>query len=179
VTVQANAGLRLLAFAGLLLSLTLTLVVAPVVEPAVDRLPAALCTWLIGVPMILWGTTTVRLRGDRLDVVNPVLVSAVRLADVACLDHRRGLEVVLTSGQRVQFAGSAPSLIGMTTRYWSARRAIDRIETAVGRPLTTPLVWQPGDHRVTYRPRTQALSWCAAYVVIDTTTALWLGAALE
>lgn len=178
LTVRANIGLRLLAFGMLLVSVLMTLGLAPMVDPASDRIFAAVAMTLVGIGPILLGSTVVRLRGNRLEVVNAILVSSVNLDDVACLDHRNGFEVVLKSGHRIGFVGSAPSLIGSMTKYRSARHAIDRVQAVVDRPLTVGPVWQPGDYPVTRRPRTTAMFWCAGYMILGTVGAIAIGAAL-
>ncbi|MGX5653785.1 hypothetical protein ACWKWC_03340 [Geodermatophilus nigrescens] len=159
-------------------SVGMTVSLAAQVYPASDRLAAAIAAALIAVGPLLLGSTAVRLHGARLEVINPLLISSVALDDVAYLDHHRGFQIVLKSGHRVDFAGSAPSLIGAMTRYWSARRMIERLQASVDRPLTEQTLWQPGDYRVHRRPRISAFAWCAAYMIIGTASAMWLGAAL-
>ncbi len=176
LTLRANAGLRLGAAGMVLVSAFMTLALVPGVDPAGDRLPAALAGTAVAIVPIMLGTTAVRLRGTRVEVVNAILVSTVELDDVAYVDHRNGFEIVLRSGHRVEFAGSAPSLIGAITGYRSARRMIDRLQAAVDRPLTVVSLWQPGDYPVTRRPRTTAMLWCAAYVLLGTAAALAIGA---
>jgi hypothetical protein len=157
-------------------SVGMTVFLAPQVYPASDRLPAAIVMTFIAVFPLLLVSTAVRLRGARLEVINPLLISSVALDDVAYLDHRSGFQIVLKSGHRVDFAGSAPSLIGEMTHYWSARRMIERLQASVDRPLTEPTLWQPGDYRVHRRPRVSAIGWCTAYMIIGTASAMWLGA---
>ena len=178
LTVRANIGLRLLAFGLLMVSVLMTLGIAPMVYPISDRIFAALAMTLVGIGPILLGSTAVRLCGNRLEVVNAILVSSVDLDDVAYLDHRNGFEVVLKSGHRIGFTGSAPSLIGTMTKYRSARQVIDRVQAVVDRPLTVGSVWQPGDYPVTRRPRTTAMLWCAGYMLLGTVAALAIGAAI-
>ena len=179
LTVRANAGFRVLMLVLWLFSVLMTLVLSPYVDPPSQTLPVALAMTAVGVPPILMGTAAVRLRGERLEVTNPLLTSSVALDDVACLDHRHGFEVVLRSGSRIGFTGSAPSLIGTITRYWSARRMVDRIQAVVDRPLTVDTGWQPGDRPVIRRLRTTALLWCAGYVVGGSSAASAIAAALR
>ncbi len=178
LTVPANIGLRAGCLMMVLLSAAATLGLAPQIYPATDRAPAAVAMTLVAVVPILLGTSAIRVRGDRLQVVNALLISEVALADVAYLDHRNGFEVVLRSGYRVDYVGSAPSLIGSITRYWSARRMIDTIDAALDHPFPGPTGWQPGDHPISRRLRTTAIVGCAAYMVTGTVAALSLGSLL-
>lgn len=176
MTVRANAGLRTGCWLMVAVSVGMTVFLAPQVYPASDRLLAAIAMTSIAVIPFLLVSTAVRVRGARLEVTNPLLISSVALDDVAYLDHDRGFQIVLKSGHRVDFAGSAPSLIGAMTRYWSARRMIERLQASVDRPLTEPTLWQPGDYRVHRQPRFTAIAWCTAYMIIGTASAMWLGA---
>ncbi|MEI4273181.1 hypothetical protein TEK04_15750 [Klenkia sp. LSe6-5] len=182
LTIPANAGLRGVAAVMLLVSVFMTLAFAPIADPDGRLLPivafAAVSTG-IGVQPILLGTSKLRLRGTHLEVVNTVFTYTATLDDIGYLDHRNGFDVVLRSGRRVGFAGSAPSLVGSISRYVSARRMIVRIEEATGRTWTTLTDWAPGDYPVTRRLRTRAALWCAAYVAGGVTAALSIAAAMH
>lgn len=182
LTIPANAGLRAFTAAMVLVSALMTLVIAPIVDPVGRPLPtAALAVVLtgIGVQPILLGTSKLRLRGTHLEVVNTVFAYTAALDDIGYLDHRNGFDVVLRSGRRIGFAGSAPSLIGTISRYVSARQMIARIEEATGRTWTTLTDWAPGDHPVTRRPRTRAALWCAAHMAGGVAAALGIAAAMH
>ena len=175
VTVRANVGLRVGCAVMVLLSVVATLGLAPQVYPASDRGPAAIAMTFVAVIPILLGTSAIRVRGNRLQVANALLVSEVALSDVAYLDYRNGFEVVLRSGYRIDFVGSAPSLLGTITRYWSARRMIQQIDAALDHPFPGPTGWQPGDYPTTRRLRGTVILACVVYMTIGTVAALLLG----